>query len=137
MSENKTLKNDWSVEDFLASLGDERKRADSEEILEMMRRITGEEPRMWGDSIIGFGSYHYRYGTGREGDWFITGFMPRKNSISIYLSYGFEEWDDLLNRLGTYRAGRSCLYINKLADVDTTVLRDLIRRTVEKGVRFR
>ncbi|MFW5769061.1 MAG: DUF1801 domain-containing protein [Spirochaetota bacterium] len=136
MAENKTHRNGKSVDTFLGSVENDRKRADSKTLLEMMRRITGEEPRMWGDSIIGFGSQHYTYKSGREGDWFITGFSPRKQNISVYLSYGFGEWDDLLNRLGKHKTGKACLYINKLDDIDSNVLEDLIRRTVEEGVRF-
>jgi hypothetical protein len=101
-----------------------------------MRRITGEEPKMWGETIVGFGTQHYTYKSGREGDWFLAGFSPRKQNISIYLSYGFGEWEDLLSRLGKHKTGKACLYVNKLADIDTDVLEDLIRRTVEEGARF-
>jgi hypothetical protein len=136
MAENKTQQNEKSVDDFIESVENDRKRADSREILEMMRRITGEEPKMWGETIVGFGTQHYTYKSGREGDWFLAGFSPRKQNISIYLSYGFGEWEDLLSRLGKHKTGKACLYVNKLADIDTDVLEDLIRRTVEEGARF-
>ena len=97
----------------------------------MMREITGLKPEMWGPSIIGFGDYHYRYDSGREGDMFLTGFSPRKQSLSLYIMAGFDSYDDLLARLGKHRKGASCLYINKLADVDMDVLRELVRESFE------
>ena len=131
MAENKTQKTGASVEEFLASVENKRRREDGLTLLEMMREITGLEPDMWGPSIIGFGDYHYRYESGREGDMFLTGFSPRKQSLSLYIMAGFEGYDDLLGRLGKHRKGASCLYINKLADVDMGVLRELVRESFE------
>ena len=131
MAENKTQKTGASVEEFLASVENKRRREDGLTLLDMMREITGLEPDMWGPSIIGFGDYHYRYESGREGDMFLTGFSPRKQSLSLYIMAGFDEYDDLLTRLGKHRKGASCLYINKLADVDMEVLRELVRESFE------
>jgi hypothetical protein len=130
VSDLKTQKNDASVEAFLNSVENERKRADSFAILELMREVTGEEPAMWGDSIVGFGSYHYRYASGREGDWFVVGFSPRVQNLTLYIMSGFDEYQGLLAKLGKFRTGKSCLYINKLADVDMDVLRELVERSV-------
>ena len=129
MAENKTQKSGESVEEFLASVENKRRREDGLTLLEMMREITGLEPDMWGPSIIGFGDYHYKYESGREGDMFLTGFSPRKQSLSLYIMAGFDAYDDLLVRLGKHRKGASCLYINKLADVDMAVLRELVRES--------
>ena len=131
MAENKTRKTGVSVDEFLTSVENKRRREDGVAILEMMKEITGLEPEMWGPSIIGFGDYHYRYESGREGDMFLTGFSPRKQSLSLYIMDGFDGRDDLLSRLGKHRRGASCLYINKLADVDMEVLRELIQRSFE------
>lgn len=131
MAELKTKPTDQSVEKFLNCVTNEKKRQDSKAILELMREVTGEEARMWGDSIIGFGSYHYTYKSGREGDWFLTGFSPRKQNLTLYIMAGFDEYDELLDKLGKYKTGKSCLYINKLDDVDTDVLRELVKRSAE------
>lgn len=131
MAELKTKPTDQSVEKFLNGVTNEKKRQDSKAILELMREVTGEEARMWGDSIIGFGSYHYTYKSGREGDWFLTGFSPRKQNLTLYIMAGFDEYDELLDKLGKYKTGKSCLYINKLDDVDTDVLRELVKRSAE------
>ena len=131
MAENKTRKTGASVSDFLASVENKRRREDGNTILEMMKQITGMEPEMWGPTIIGFGDYHYKYDSGREGDMFLTGFSPRKQNLSLYVMDGFEGRDDLLARLGKHRTGVSCLYINKLADVDVDVLHELIQRSFE------
>ena len=130
MAELKTQKNDASVEDYLNSVEDERKRSDSFRILELMRKVTGEEPSMWGSSIVGFGGYRYEYASGREGEWFLVGFAPRKRNLTLYIMAGFDEYDALLARLGKYKTGKSCLYINKLDDVDLETLRELIARSV-------
>jgi hypothetical protein len=95
-----------------------------------MRDITGDEPAMWGTSIIGFGSYRYKYASGREGEWFLTGFSPRKQNLTLYIMSGFDNYDSLLSELGKYKTGKSCLYINKLDDVDMQTLRDLIEQSV-------
>ncbi len=130
MAENKTQFNDASVADFLDAVPDERKRRDSYALLEMMREISGEEPQMYGASIIGFGRSHYKYDSGREGDMPMVGFSPRKQNLSLYLLTGFDDYGEMLGRLGKHKLGKSCLYINKLTDVDQDVLRELIRQTV-------
>ena len=132
MPQNKTVPTNASVADFLAAVPNPRRRADGETLLSMMRDITGVEPQMWGPSIIGFGSYHYKYESGREGDMPITGFSPRSRSLSLYIMDGSDTHDDLLSQLGKHRKGASCLYINKLADVDTAILSELIARSVEQ-----
>ena len=130
MAQLKTQKNDASVEQFLDGVANERKRQDSYAILELMQDVTGEEPAMWGTSIIGFGSYHYKYASGRENDWFLVGFSPRKQNLTLYIMSGFDEYESLLADLGKYKTGKSCLYINKLVDVDLSTLRELIEKSV-------
>jgi hypothetical protein len=131
MAELKTKRNKGDVEAFLNSVPDEKKRRDSFTILELMKQVTGQEPEMWGDSIVGFGSYHYKYESGREGDWFVTGFSPRKQNLTIYIMSGFDEYDNLMSRLGKYKTGKSCLYIKKIDDVDQDVLQELVKKSVE------
>ena len=133
MAENKTVKTGASVEEFIAGVENSRRREDGAALLEMMREITGLEPEMWGPSIIGFGDLHYKYESGREGDIFLTGFSPRKRSLSLYIASDFAEYESLLARLGKHRKSVSCLYINKLADVDMDVLRELVRRSYENA----
>jgi Domain of unknown function (DU1801) len=135
MSDPKTRPTDQDVEHFFDSIADVQQRQDSRTIAEIMREITGADPRMWGDSIVGFGSYHYRYASGREGDWLITGFSPRKQNLTLYLCYGFEQHGELLQRLGKYKVGKACLYLKRLDDVDRTALRELIKRAVEQVTR--
>ncbi|MFQ5833983.1 MAG: DUF1801 domain-containing protein [Candidatus Thorarchaeota archaeon] len=132
MSEPKTTPTDVDVEDFLNAVEHPRRKEDGFELLRIMREITKEEPVMWGPSIVGFGSYHYRYESGREGDMPVTGFSPRKRSLSVYIMSGFDEYSDLLGRLGKHRVGKSCLYINKLADVDISILKEIIKESVEE-----
>jgi hypothetical protein len=126
VSEPKTTRNRASVAEFLASVADPKRRADAEAVTALMAEVTGAEPTMWGTGIVGFGSYHYRYASGREGDWPAVGLSPRKASLTVYLSTGFDGYDDLLARLGPHSTGRSCLYIKRLADVDEAVLRELV-----------
>jgi hypothetical protein len=127
----KTTPNDRSVEAFLDSIDDEKKRQDSYRILELMKQVTGVEAQMWGDSIIGFGSYHYKYASGREGDWFLTGFSPRKQAITLYIMAGFDQYEALMNQLGKYKTGKACLYVKKLEDIDIRTLRELVKQSVE------
>jgi len=122
----KTKVNDASVAGFLNSVADEQKRKDSFEIVKIMKQIAKEEPEMWGPSIVGFGSYHYKYESGREGDSPMIGFSPRKQNITLYIMPGFEDYQGQLNRLGKYSTGKSCLYIKKLSDIDVDVLKELI-----------
>ena len=126
MAELKTRPNDGDVVAFLNGVADERKRQDCFAVLELMRRATGEEPMMWGDSIVGFGTYHYVYATGNSGDWPLTGFAPRAQNITLYIMAGFDQYDELLARLGRYKTGKSCLYIKRLADVDLAALAELV-----------
>jgi hypothetical protein len=133
MAELKTKPQDTSVDAFLQSVSDERKRQDSYALLQLLQEITDESPRMWGDSIVGFGDYRYVYASGREGDWFVTGFSPRKQNLTLYVMGGFEPHAELLARLGKHKLGKGCLYINKLQDVDQTVLRDLMTTTVAEA----
>ena len=132
MTELKTKPTNKNVEQFLSNVEHSTKREDSFKILEIMKAITNEEPVMWGNSIVGFGTYHYKYDSGREGDMPLVGFSPRKQSLSVYIMPGFDEYEDLLGRLGKHKVGKSCLYINKLADVDISVLKELIAKSVEK-----
>lgn len=126
----KTVPTDRSVDDFLAAQPLDIRRQDGQVLIEMMRRVTGEEPVLWGTSIVGFGSYHYKYASGREGDFMLTGFSPRKAAMSIYIMPGFSKYGDLMDVLGKHKTGRSCLYVKKLADVDMAVLEELVRRSV-------
>ncbi len=135
MAELKTRPNDQSVEDFLNSITDEKDRAASRTILMLMQEVTGEEPVMWGDSIVGFGSYHYRYVSGREGDMFLTGFSPRKQNLTLYIMSGFDMYDSLLTKLGKHTTGKSCLYIKKIEDIDLQTLRELVRLSTEHVAR--
>ncbi|MBN1138863.1 MAG: DUF1801 domain-containing protein [Anaerolineae bacterium] len=130
MSELKTQKNDASVEAFLNGVPDEKKRHDSFVLLDLMREVTGQEPAMWGASIVGFGSYRYRYASGREGEWFQVGFSPRKQNLTIYVMSGFAAYDTLLAGLGKYKTGQSCLYVKRLEDLDLDVLRELIKQSM-------
>ena len=132
MAELKTQKNDASVEEFLDGVEDEGKRRDCWALVELMREVTGDEPVMWGNSIVGFGSYHYTYASGREGDWMLTGFSPRKQALTLYIMSGFSEYESLLDRLGKHRTGKSCLYVKSLEDVDASVLRELVERSVRQ-----
>ena len=130
MVQLKTQRTDASVEEYLNSVEDEGKRKDSFAILDLMREVTGEEPAMWGPSIVGFGSYTYKYASGREGEWPVVGFSPRKRNLTLYIMDRFDTYDALLAKLGKYKTGKACLYINKLDDVDADVLRELIARSV-------
>jgi hypothetical protein len=131
MAELKTKRNEGDVEEFLNAIPDERKRADAFAVLELMKQATGEKPAMWGDAIVGFGEYHYRYASGREGDWPLTGFSPRKQNLTLYIMSGFDAYDDLLARLGKHKTGKACLYVNKLSDVDPAVLKELVRESAQ------
>ena len=131
MAELKTKPTKVSVKKFLNSVKDEQMREDSFKVLEMMQKITSDEPKMWGPSIVGFGKYHYKYESGHEGDMCITGFSPRKNALTIYILPGFLKYDPLMKKLGKYKTGVSCLYIKKLKDIDMKVLKDLISESVK------
>lgn len=130
MSTLKTQPSDKDVHNFLEKLNDDKKRQDSKELIKIMKEITGAEPVMWGPSIIGFGSYHYKYESGREGDWFLTGFSPRKQNMTVYIVSGFDRHKDLIQQLGKHKTGKSCLYFKRLKDIDEQVLSELIELSI-------
>ena len=132
MAENKTKPTDVDPAAFVAEVEHDTRRADAEVLLESMERITGYAPKMWGPGIIGFGRYHYAYESGREGDFLIVGFSPRKANLVVYLMPGYDDLAEPLSRLGKHRIGKSCLYINKLADIDQSVLEEMIAASVER-----
>jgi hypothetical protein len=133
MAENKTRPTEKSVQEFLDAVPDEKKRRDSYRILALMQQVTGQEPQMWGDSIVGFGSYHYKYASGREGDAPLAGFSPRKEALTVYLMAGFnQQYEGLMARLGKYKTSKVCLYVKKLEDIDLGTLEELVRRSVEQ-----
>ncbi len=131
MAELKTKETKMSVTKFLGKVEDEQKRRDSKKILELFKQVTKEAPKMWGDSMIGFGRFHYKSDSGREGDWFRTGFSPRKQNLTIYITPGFEKYESMMKQLGKHKTGRGCLYIKKLEDVDTKVLKELIKQSFQ------
>lgn len=131
MAENKTQLNDASVEAFLHAVEPEQKRNDALAILQLMQEVTGEVPKMWGTSIVGFGTYHYKYESGREGDSLIVGFSPRKQNLTLYIMPGFKHYEDLLSRLGKHSTGKACLYVNKLKEINLDVLRELVAKSVD------
>ncbi|MER7009224.1 DUF1801 domain-containing protein [Dactylosporangium sp. NPDC000555] len=126
-NEPKTTRTDASVAEFLGTVPDPQRRADAEEVCELMREVTGLEPAMWGPSIVGFGQYHYRYASGREANWPAVSLSPRKQALTLYISDGYDQYAELMSRLGPHTTGKSCLYIKQLADVDMDVLRMLIK----------
>ena len=131
MAENMTKKNQASVSKFLNAIRDDRKRKDAKTVAKIMKRVTGERQRMWGTSIVGYGDHHYTYANGREGDWMLSGFSPRKQALTLYIMSGFSKYRSLLKKLGKHTTGKSCLYIKKLDDVDLEVLERLIEQSVE------
>lgn len=135
MAELKTVPTRISVDKFLKGITDEKKRADCYQILKLMEHATRSKARMWGTSIVGFGDYHYVYESGREGDWFITGFSPRKQNLTLYMMGGFDQFEGLMKKLGKHSTGKGCLYINKLEDVDMKVLKELITRSVKTATK--
>ena len=133
-AEIKTKENEASVEEFLNSVDDAQKRSESLGILEMMQKASKDKPKMWGASLIGFGSRVYESpATGRQVDWFYIGFSPRKANISLYVLNGFDKQEELLGKLGKHKTGKGCLYINKLADVDMKVLKQIIEGSMKKA----
>ena len=125
----KTRPTGTSVAVFLQSIEDRQKRKDAKTVRSIMKKITGARPRLWGTSIVGFGTYHYKYASGREGDWMMTGFSPRKQALTIYIMNGFNRYGSLMKKLGRYKTGKSCLYIKHLSDIDLDVLTRLIERS--------
>lgn len=131
MAESKTKETKVSVAAFLNAIEDKRKRDDARKVAAMMRNATGRRAKLWGTSIVGFGTYHYKYESGREGDWILVGFSPRKQNLVVYIMPGFKEFPTLMKKLGKYKTGKSCLYLNKLADIDEAVLEKLIAQSVK------
>ncbi|HYN09279.1 MAG TPA: DUF1801 domain-containing protein [Vicinamibacterales bacterium] len=131
MAELKTKATKASVSKFLESVPDASTRKDCKALIQLMKKVTKSQPKMWGPSIVGFGDYHYKYDTGREADWFCAGFSPRKNALTLYIMSGFPKHADLMSRLGKHKTGKGCLYIRQLSDVDTKVLEQLIERAVK------
>ena len=131
MAELKTKRNDGDVDAFLSGVEDEGRRQDCYEVLELMKEVTGEQPKMWGGSIVGFGEYTYKYESGRTGDWMAIGFAPRKQALTLYIMSGFDGYADLMERLGKHKTGKSCLYIKTLDDIDRPTLRELVALSVQ------
>ena len=135
MAEAKTKPTNESVKEFLNAIPETEKRADSFAVAKIMEEITGEKPKMWGPSIIGFGSQHYKYASGREGDWPVAAFSPRKRDLTLYLMIGFDKNTELMEKLGKHSVGKSCLYIKRLSDVHMPTLRKLIKESVKASKR--
>ena len=132
MAELKTKPTGESVKDFLNKIPDPERRADCFAVAKLMEEITGDKPKMWGPSIVGFGTFHYKYDSGREGDWLITGFSPRKKDLTLYLMMGFEKHAELMRQLGKHSTGKSCLYIKRLSDINVPTLKKLIKASVKQ-----
>lgn len=131
MAENKTKPTEASVTAFINAIEDKARRADVRKVAAMMRKATGKRAKMWGPSIVGYGTYHYKYESGREGDFMVTGFSSRKQALTVYIMPGFEKFSTLMEKLGKYKTGKSCLYIKHLSDVDEKVLERLINESVK------
>ena len=130
MTELKTKESNASVAAFLNAVEDNDRRRDAKKVAAMMREATGSRAKMWGTSIVGFGRYHFKYASGREGDWMLIGFSPRKQNLTLYIMAGFREFDSLMARLGPHKTGKSCLYLWRLADIDVKVLESLIKQSI-------
>ena len=130
MAELKTKRNRKSAQKFLDGVTDSGRREDARKVMALMEEVTGEQPEMWGDSIVGFGTYRYEYESGRSGEWFLTGFSPRKANLTLYIMSGFSHYVELLGKLGKHKTGKSCLYINHLDNIDEKVLRRLVKESV-------
>ena len=130
MGENRTWPTDFKVADFLRLVENRSRVADCKRVMRIMAKVTRKRPRMWGDSLIGYGSYHYRYASGREGDFFLTGLSPRKQQLVVYIMPGFDQYREQLTRLGKHRLGRSCLYLGRLDGIDLGVLETIIEDAV-------
>lgn len=131
MYELKTKENEASVKEFISAVDPDYRRADCETLYELMQEVTGDEGAMWGGNIVGFGKYSYKYASGHSGEWFLTGFAPRKQNLTIHVMAGFDDYSTLMDRLGKYKIGKSCLYVKRLEDVDMNVLRELVSESVK------
>ena len=132
MKDNKTQRTRKNVSGFIESIAGDKRRNECLLLLDLMKQVTHEEPHMWGESIIGFGNYHYRYSSGREGDWFLTGFSPRKQNLTLYIMAGFDEFTPILKRLGRFKTSKSCLYVKSLENIDLEILKNLIQESVQR-----
>jgi hypothetical protein len=132
MAEVKTKPTQASVKEFLNQIPDKERREDCFAIAKMMEEVTGAKPKMWGPSIVGFGSYHFKYDSGREGDWLMTGFSPRKNDLTLYIMMGFEKHRELMEQLGKHKTAKSCLYIKRLSDIHQPTLKKLIKASIKQ-----
>ncbi len=130
MAQLKTKPTKQSVKDFIETIKNEQQQKDCRTVSRIMKRITKANPKMWGPGIVGFGSYHYKYASGREADWFLAGFAPRKQNLTLYIMSGFQKYNTLLKKLGKHKIGKSCLYVKRLDDVDMDVLTQLIEDSV-------
>ena len=137
MAEQKTKQTNASVKDFLNQVADEERRKDCFTVAKLMEEITGEKPKMWGPSIVGFGRYHYKYASGHEGDWPVAAFSPRKRDLTLYLMPGFAEHGELMKKLGKHSTGKSCLYIKSLSDIHMPTLKKLIKDSVNYMEKYR
>ena len=124
------------VGEFIKSIDDPEQRRDCRALMKIFREVTQKRPRMWGSSIVGYGEYHYKYASGREGDWPVTGFSPRKRNLTVYIMNGFSKYGALMKRLGKHKTAKSCLYIRRLDDIDQKVLKELIRRSIRDMARI-
>jgi hypothetical protein len=131
MAELKTKQTELSVDAYVDAIADDVRRQDCRALIDLMRKATGAEPKMWGAGMVGFGSYHYKYATGHEGDAMLTGFASRKSDLTLYIMSGFDRYEELLARVGKHKAGKSCLYVKRLADIDLTVLAELVTLSVQ------
>ena len=132
MAELKTKQTELSVENYINAIADQQRQADCRIIIDMMKRITGDEPKMWGDSIVGFGNTHLKYESGRELEWFKTGFSNRKDAITLYSMYGFITQPELMQKLGKVKTGKGCLYIKKISDIDLNILEQMLVNYLQK-----
>ena len=132
MAQNKTTENDLSVPDFLNTIPDENKRADCFNLSDVLSLTTGFKAKMWGNAIVGFGSYHYKYESGREGDAPLVGFSPRKDAIALYLSSQFKDREELLAKFGKHKTAKACIYLKKMSDIDVAVLKEMIINSIER-----
>jgi hypothetical protein len=135
MAELKTKKTDASVQEFIAAIDDEERRRDCQAVAQIMSEVTGAPAAMWGSSIVGFGTYHYKYASGQSGDWPLVSFSPRKQNLTLYIMSGFEHYDELMAKLGKYKMGKACIYVNHLSDLDMATLRELVQRSVEYTIK--
>ncbi len=125
--ELKTKKNDSNVDEYIAGIADEQTRKDCEQLVKLMSETTGEPAKMWGASMVGFGEYEYTAANGKVGEWFLTGFAPRKQNLTIYIMFGFKDYKNLVDKLGKFTHSKSCIYVKKLEDIDSDVLRKLVK----------